>query len=649
MPRTTQSQPAGHGVRVDKPLTPAQKAAQTRARNQQAQEAADRKVANEMREPRSSKVKGRAKVNEWIQAGNNRVRKTPATQKKRVHSDSEEEDIEAPLAKKFHQYNSQPPLGTSMARSAPPSRNAHTSEDEPAEKPKRSSRGSERNYDPAVHDNIVEPQDDEEEDAASIAEEEEERRDMSDVDRDSDGEGDEAGDEDLEALATRPEALKAALRQEMPHAIEANESLEDECPMPHRKRKTLPRRFLDDDFNEDVSEHNMQEDGLEVPMEEDTDADNSDKGGAADEEDEPAPSNPEAVGSVPQPHQRSSAIAGQGRQQGRRAQARIAERANPSDNALELHPHPRTQRPSVTPASQPQQNPETQQGSKWPPETDLVRSKRDAVPLTKQNAHISALGHAAIDAFYADLMFRAVVPPVTQKLLYYQAILEECTRQLQADTGDRVFKTIRHRIRQDAQYVKYLITLADDRLHHKRCTAKKVVLPHLEGEYRLVSGGHQRFGELSNEFAYLFPVDGQGNILWLRPFMRTIFATVTFMLFFAGPNSFAARYASRFPKVNGQPAIPQGMVCYVAVVIYMAMYDVAYKGTHFSVQTKAANWDAEYKAIWDFVEGFKTRSPRLFSDLMVELYRSASRGQELQPRVKAVHEVLAKINFNENQ
>ncbi|KAI0074542.1 hypothetical protein K474DRAFT_1709756 [Panus rudis PR-1116 ss-1] len=637
MARTTYSQSSG----VDKPLTPAQKAALTRARNRQEQEIADRRLLNETREPRYSKVKGRARVNAP-------ARRSPQPSKRSVHvptrtvKSCEEDDPHVPLKRFRH----------SAEYSGPPSRNAYTSEDEmeaPAEKSSRSRRQTGRNYDPAVRDDIAEPQKDEEEDAASVAEEEEERRNMSDVDRASDGEGEEAEDEDLEALAGRPEALKAALQQEMPHIMDANqhESPEDNRK---RKRKTVPRRFLDEGFEEDAQERHEQE--PEVPQEECL-ADNNDAAdGPAYEEEDIDESNSQSVPehhhpseSAPHTH-RSSAAQVHARQQGRRAQARIAERANPDSNTVELHSWTRPRPSLIQPASQPTDN-SAQQTRRWPLETDLLLSRRSMAPITKQNAWISAVGHAAIDAFYADLMFRTTLPTATQKDIYHQSILEDCTRQLQDESGDKVYKYIRHRIRQDTEYTKVLVALAIERVHNRRCSAKKAVLAHLEGEYGLVSGGRQRFAELADKFIYIFPVDHQNNIVWLRPFMRKIFSVVIFSLFFAGPNPFAARYASRSPKINGQTAIPQGMVCFVAVVIYMTMHDVAYDGMYFSIQDKAANWDAEYKAMWDFAEGFKARSPRLFSDLMIELYQSASRGQELQPRVMVVDEVLAQIDFSQ--
>ncbi|KAI0072675.1 hypothetical protein K474DRAFT_1711407 [Panus rudis PR-1116 ss-1] len=620
MARTTPSQSSG----VDKPLTPAQKAALTRARNRQEQEIADHRLVNETRGPHSSKVKGRARVNEWTRPQSTRSQQPSAQQKKRAcaHSDSEEEDPDVPL-KRVRQYDSQPPMRSFAQHSAPPSGNAHTSEDEvevPAEKLNRSRRQTGRNYDPAVRDEIAELQEDEEEDAASVAEEEEEQRNMSDVDR------------------ARPEALKAALQQEMPHIMDANqhESPEDNRK---RKRKTVPRRFLDEDFEEDAQERHEQE--PEVPQEECL-ADNNDAAdGPAYEEEDIDESNSQ---SVPERHHPSESASHTHRSGA--AQARIAERANPDSNTVELHSRTRPRPSLIQPASQPTDN-SAQQTRRWPLETDLLLSRRSMAPITKQNAWISAVGHAAIDAFYADLMFHTTLPSATQKDIYHQSILEDCTRQLQDESGDKVYKYIRHRIRQDTEYTKVLVALAIERVHNRRCSAKKAVLAHLEGEYGLVSGGRQRFAELADKFIYIFPVDHQNNIVWLRPFMRKIFSVVIFSLFFAGPNPFAARYASRFPKINGQTAIPQGMVCFVAVVIYMTMHDVAYDGMYFSIQDKAANWDAEYKAMWDFAEGFKARSPRLFSDLMIELYQSASRGQELQPRVKVVDEVLAQIDFSQ--
>ncbi|KAI0069734.1 hypothetical protein K474DRAFT_1713972 [Panus rudis PR-1116 ss-1] len=646
MPRKSQTQ-ASYVAQTEKPLTPAQKSAITRARNRQAQELADRMVANEIRPPRSSKVKGRENVKAWTQAS----KRAP---EKRAHSDSESEEGDAPLAKKFREYNSQPSIPTQMPQSPPLQKNTYSSEDEdntPMEQHSRNRKSPKGTYDANTFKQIARPQDAEEEDDEEVAEEEDERRSMEEIDQGSDGDGEEVDDgEDLARLMDRPDVLKAKLQHEMPRIVnQVDASLEDEQHN-RPKRKRVPRHLLEDDtdFEDDGEVHEQPVQTVQDVLKNNADnANNADEDDADDDEEAEDRDIPDAraksSGRREDPPQASTALV-RVPQQGRRAQARIAERPKPQEDTRDVHAHLRSTSRARVLSLRPSPD-ATQEAIKWPLEIQLRHSKKGKVNLTQQNGCIQSLAHAAIEAFYVDLVFRTTLPNAMQKFLCYQDILQSCARQLQHETGDPIFKVIRRRIRQDVEYAKDLIALANERVYIKRGDAKKVARAYVETEYGLHAGEHRRFGMLADQFSYIFP-SVNGDIQWLQPFMRPIFAKVIFDLFFKGPDCFASRYASRFPSPNGRREIPQGMVCLAAVAIYMTLNDIAYDGSHVSVQAKAANWDSEYAAIWRFIDGLKARGPRGFSDLMAELYESASNGQVLQSRVQVVDDVLAKIDFD---
>ncbi|KAI0069567.1 hypothetical protein K474DRAFT_1680831, partial [Panus rudis PR-1116 ss-1] len=587
MPRKSQTQ-TSQAAQIEKPLTPAQKSAITRARNRQAQELADRMVANEIRPPRSSKVKGRENVKTWTQ-GRGSSKRSIAPEK-RARSDSESEDGDAPLAKRFREYNSQPTMTTQKHQSPPLQRDAYSSEDEPHGRSRKLPKAT---YDPNTFKQIAAPQDAEEEDAEMAAEEEEERRDMEDVDQGSDGEGQDVDDgEDLERLTDRPDALKAKLQHEMPRVVrqDDDEELEDKQRSPP-KRKRVPRHLLEDGSDlEDNEEDKVGEgdDSVAQPEQEDTSKDDINEGEEDELEDVPDPQ----VKSSEQHEHRPQASTALVRipQQGRRAQARIAERPKPQEDIREVHARLGSTSRALMLSSRPSDD-ATQEAMEWPLEIQLRHSKKGKVNLTQQNGCIQSLAHAAIEAFYVDLIFRTTLPNAMQKFLTYQDILQNCARRLQHDTGDPIFKVIRRRIRQDVEYAKDLIALANERVYIKRGDAKKVARAYVETEYGLHAGEHRRFGMLADQFTYIFP-SVNGDIQWLQPFMRPIFAKVIFDLFFKGPDCFASRYASRFPSPNGRREIPQGMVCLAAVAIYMTLNDIAYDGSHVSVQAKAANWDS---------------------------------------------------------
>ncbi|KAI0073204.1 hypothetical protein K474DRAFT_1710913, partial [Panus rudis PR-1116 ss-1] len=601
MPRKSQTQ-ASYAAQPEKPLTPAQKSAITRARNRQAQELADRMVANEIRQPRSSKIKGRENVKAWTR-GRGSSKPPESTQQKRARSGSESDEDDTPPAKKFREYHSQPTMPTQTRESPPRQRNAYSSDEEgnmPSGKCRR--KLPMESYNPNTFKQIAGHQDMEEEDPEFVAEEEEERRDMDDIDRGSDGEGEEVDDgEDLDRLMDRPEALKAKLQHEMPRTVdEDDDNVLDDPQHSLLKRKRLPRHYLEDgsdleDSGEVRDDQSVQEDTL-------NDGANHDEV----EDHDPRDAQGKSSGRREDPAQVSTALV-QIPQQGRRAQARIAERPKPQEDARDVHTRLRSTSRAVVPSSQPSSD-AAQDAMQWPLEIQLRHSKKGKVNLTQQTGCIQSLAHAAIEAFYVDLIFRTTLPNAMQKFLCYQDILQHCARQLQHETGDPIFKVIRRRIRQDVEYAKDLIALANERVYIKHGDAKKVARAYVETEYGLHAGEHRRFGMLADQFSYIFP-SVNGDIQWLQPFMRPIFAKVIFDLFFKGPDCFASRYASRFPSPNGRREIPQGMVCLAAVAIYMTLNDIAYDGSHVSVQAKAANWDSEYAAIWRFIDGLKARGP----------------------------------------
>ncbi|KAI0074476.1 hypothetical protein K474DRAFT_1665395 [Panus rudis PR-1116 ss-1] len=230
--------------------------------------------------------------------------------------------------------------------------------------------------------------------------------------------------------------------------------------------------------------------------------------------------------------------------------------------------------------------------------------------------------------------------------MHEAGILEDCTRRLQEDNDEALFKFIRRRIRKDVDYAKDIIAIADERLHLDRGTYKHSAKNLVRTEYGLDENNLQAFLGLTDQLGYIFPVKPNNAIDYDNPFMRPIFPQVLYENFFKGPQSFALCYAASFPVAHGRKEIPIGMLCLVTTAIYMALHDIAYENDRLSIQRKAASWDAEYADVMRFLVALKNRSPYGFSTMMAKLYEQASHGQQLQSRVNRVRDALAKINFD---
>ncbi|KAI0069944.1 hypothetical protein K474DRAFT_1713770, partial [Panus rudis PR-1116 ss-1] len=194
------------------------------------------------------------------------------------------------------------------------------------------------------------------------------------------------------------------------------------------------------------------------------------------------------------------------------------------------------------------------------------------------------------------------------------------------ESGDETFKLIRHRIKKDAQYTRDIIAIGEERVYQKRAEWKKIAKNYIRSEYGLQDRDENHFHSLVDQMEYLFPAHN-GIVQWLQPFMRPIVWQVLHEAFFKGTSAFARKFASKFPTFNTQRQVPIGMLCCVAVAIYMAMHDVAYDQDKLSIQVKAAAWDAEYADMWKLIKGIEAGNPHAFADLLVRLYELASKGQ----------------------
>ncbi|KAI0070734.1 hypothetical protein K474DRAFT_1679934 [Panus rudis PR-1116 ss-1] len=619
-------------------LTPAQKAKITRELNRKAQELEERRILNENLGTRSSKARARdIVIKDAIRSsrGNQRGKPYTGNNKRVVSSDSEEEATPPPPTpppKKPRTYrtsNSQPAM-TSLTATPSPSPNGMHSDSEvlPAEKPRSLRKGAKGPApNPQIRNQIIQVNADnggedsitEDEDA-----EQEERRDMNDIDQGSDGEGAQSdGMQDLEALASRPDALRAALDKETPRIVQppscagdaehGSQNISNSTSRSQRKVLSRLRLTEDEDLPMTTQGHDDNHGDLpatppgehgdlsETPPEHGDDHGSSIRGDRV--RNRGSGKRAKTRGDHRAAHQpthedipnRESML---GMQPGRRMQAIMAER--PALQGLrELHTRASPKLPA---------NPSTT----WPEETELMRFS-----------------------------------PTTSfvKFMREQAILVDITRQLEQESGDSTFKLIRHRIKKDAEYTRDIITIADERVHQKRAEWKKTAKNYIRSEYGLQNGDKDRFNRLADEMEYLFPVIN-GNIEWFKPFSRPIFTQVLHEDFFKGVGAFASKYASKFPTFNGQRQIPFGMLCCTTVSIYMAMHDIAHNEDKLSIQIKAASWDAEYADVWNFVKGIEAGNPRRFAELLVKLYNGASQGHHVHSRSDRVGNVLAKIDFD---
>ncbi|KAI0081927.1 hypothetical protein K474DRAFT_1703402 [Panus rudis PR-1116 ss-1] len=626
-------------------LTRAQKAQITRAQNRQAQALEERRIANEDLGTRSSKARALDVVKDAIRSSRSKQQGKPTGRNKRaVTSDTDEEATPPPptpppkkkrissapipsvslsYPTKVSQYSgSQPAM---RLRETSPVQGLHSDGDcLPAEEDSR--RFQKRSRGRSTH---TEGSSTEDEDLDIDGEEE--RRDMNDIDQGSDGEGAQSdGVQDLEPLASQPDALRAILDKETPRTLLSGDVDVAQGPSqdPQRgasgsQRRILPRARLTEDDESSASVQNDSRRGKEAYTSRGSGMNTKNRSPANHAARQHALNVNKEVVSNTQP--------------GRRVQAIMAERPA-MHRVQELHT--RATAPTMTSSV----NHSSNSSSVWPDETELVRGRRGKPGVTMQNPLVQSVAYTSIDALLADTIFRTEFVPVTQKFMREQAILVDITRQLEKESGDETFKLIRHRIKKDAQYTRDIIAIGEERVYQKRAEWKKIAKNYIRSEYGLQDRDENHFHSLVNQMEYLFPAHN-GNVQWLQPFMRPIVWQVLHEAFFKGTSAFARKFATKFPTFNTQRQVPIGMLCCVAVAIYMAMHDVAYDQDKLSIQVKAAAWDAEYADMWKLIKGIEAGNPHAFTDLLVRLYELASKGQHFRAHSGRVDGVLAKIDF----
>ncbi|KAI0074314.1 hypothetical protein K474DRAFT_1709980 [Panus rudis PR-1116 ss-1] len=463
-----------------------QKRQSTRTQNRRTQELEEQQIANEELGTRSSKAKAYNVVKEYIQSQRRTTRgRAPQKRSKDIVQSDEESDIARPPSKKRYISESQPAM-ISQCPAPDPEHGYHSDIESRRGNSRRQARGSIQSkqvakFNPNILKKVIQ---DTSQDAAdegvSVAEEEEEHRDVNNVNEGSDADGEVTNSndmEDLEALMSQPAALQDALSKETPRVADHGE--DEEVPSEPQlssnalrsQRKTLPRHRLEEEDAGEISEedqagakHSYNAYHGAVNIQTNTSI-NGPEGmpGVRSETSAPATADTDNHFTNVSGRVRNTRVNGDGNihgtpsntqvggigsrttpQLGRRAQAIIAERPNPQATT-ELHIRSAANSLQATKLSS-DMDADCMDGKsespaqQWPIGTHLVYSKRGKVCITKQNPYIQMLAYAAIEAFLADLVFREEEVPATRKFMHEAGILERCTRRLQEDNNEALFK-----------------------------------------------------------------------------------------------------------------------------------------------------------------------------------------------------------------
>ncbi|KAH7903161.1 hypothetical protein BJ138DRAFT_1120654 [Hygrophoropsis aurantiaca] len=267
----------------------------------------------------------------------------------------------------------------------------------------------------------------------------------------------------------------------------------------------------------------------------------------------------------------------------------------------------------------------------WPESTHLCYSSNGKVNLKVQQPHIQVLLRGTISAVQKYLVFGNAYPLFDNKECLMRDLLLESARD--NTMWKSQLQDIHTRIKADVEYVGDLASMPIGRVSSYRGNIEKIASRHIISAYALSKDSDQAIADLLEDNTFIFPVNGKGEPITNKPYQHLGILETIAEAFFDNDTCVGVKFRDHFTSTldgNDEPELPAAMVALATTAVHAAFIEFKTNsgrrchGKKGGTDFNSSVYSGIFKHHMDVLNAMFQKNPHFYHKMMASMYKYVS-------------------------